>query len=50
MWQDEAGATHVSYNDPVWLAHRHGLGAEDGAPVHAMSNLLGAIVAAAAAP
>jgi uncharacterized protein (DUF302 family) len=48
VWQDEAGATHVSYNDPVWLAHRHGLGAEVGAPVHAMSTMLSAIVAAAA--
>src|SRR5215469_7991618 len=27
VWQDEAGATWVSYNDPAWLAKRHGLGA-----------------------
>ena len=26
VWQDEAGATWLSYNDPSWLAARHGLG------------------------
>lgn len=25
VWQDEAGATWLSYNDPGWLATRHGL-------------------------
>src|SRR5712675_1617028 len=24
VWQDEAGTTFVSYNDPAFLAHRHG--------------------------
>lgn len=24
VWQDEAGATWLGYNDPTWLAHRHG--------------------------
>jgi len=28
VWQDEAGKTCLSYNDPVWLAQRHGI---DGA-------------------
>lgn len=28
VWQDEAGKTWLSYNDPVWLAQRHGI---DGA-------------------
>ena len=28
VWQDDSGKTWVSYNDPVWLAQRHGLPAE----------------------
>lgn len=24
VWQDEAGATWLGYNDPSWLARRHG--------------------------
>ena len=25
VWQDEAGATWLGYNDPVWISRRHGL-------------------------
>jgi len=25
VWQDESGATLVSYNEPTWIARRHGL-------------------------
>jgi uncharacterized protein (DUF302 family) len=25
VWQDEAGATWLGYNDPVWIARRHGV-------------------------
>ncbi|SDI95723.1 DUF302 domain-containing protein [Pseudomonas abietaniphila] len=25
VWQDESGTTNVSYNQPQWLANRHGL-------------------------
>ncbi len=28
VWQDAAGVVHVSYNDPAWIAMRHGLGEE----------------------
>ena len=28
VWQDEAGRTFVGYNDPRWIAARHGLAAE----------------------
>jgi uncharacterized protein (DUF302 family) len=47
VWQDETGATFLSYNDPAFLARRHGLG--DGAePVVAgMSALLKALAAGA---
>ena len=50
VWQDAAGSTWLSYNDPEWLAKRHGLGAEIEAPVRAMANALGAIAAIATAP
>src|SRR4051812_44868115 len=26
VWQDQSGTTWLSYNDPGWLAKRHGLG------------------------
>jgi uncharacterized protein (DUF302 family) len=26
VWQDQSGSTWLSYNDPGWLAKRHGLG------------------------
>ena len=29
VWQDASGDTWLSYNDPAWLAQRHGL-ARDG--------------------
>jgi len=29
VWQDEAGKTWISYNDPVWIAQRYGLAATD---------------------
>jgi len=25
VWQDASGKTWLSYNDPLWLAKRHGL-------------------------
>ena len=31
VWDDAAGATWVSYNDPAWLAQRHGLAKTDKA-------------------
>ena len=47
VWQDEAGTTWLSYNDPAYLAHRHGLGDSAAAPVNAMSGALRAIAAKA---
>lgn len=43
VWQDDAGTTWLSYNDPAYLAHRHGLGESTAAPVNAMSGALKAI-------
>ena len=42
VWQDEAGATWVSCNDPSWLARRH---AVDGMPqVGMMATALDAVI------
>ncbi|MDH2381962.1 DUF302 domain-containing protein [Bradyrhizobium sp. CER78] len=49
VWQDDAGVCWFSYNDPVWLAERHGV-AEAAKQVTAnMSTLLGAIAKAVTA-
>ncbi|HUH83972.1 MAG TPA: DUF302 domain-containing protein [Stellaceae bacterium] len=50
VWQDAAGDTWLSYNDPSWLAKRHGLGHEAAAAVNAMTGALSAIAKAAAGP
>jgi uncharacterized protein (DUF302 family) len=49
VWQDVAGNTWVSYNDPAWLARRHGIDAATDATTAAMSAMLDAIAKAAAA-
>jgi uncharacterized protein (DUF302 family) len=50
VWQDASGKTFVSYNDPAWIAKRHGLGPEADATVKALSGALAAITAAATKP
>jgi uncharacterized protein (DUF302 family) len=47
VWQDETGSTWLSYNDPSWLAKRHGLRHEAEATVTAMTAALAAIARAA---
>jgi uncharacterized protein (DUF302 family) len=37
VWQDATGTPWLSYNDPDWLAKRHGSGHEGDVPVRAMS-------------
>jgi uncharacterized protein (DUF302 family) len=49
VWQDASGNIWLSYNDPGWLAKRHGLGHEVEPPVKAMTALLSAVTRAAAA-
>jgi uncharacterized protein (DUF302 family) len=49
VWQDATDNTWISYNDPAWLAKRHGLGQEVEAPVKAMTAMLSAVTRAAAA-
>jgi uncharacterized protein (DUF302 family) len=50
VWQDALGATWLSYNDPKWLAQRHGLDDTTANAVTAMSNALRAIADKATAP
>jgi uncharacterized protein (DUF302 family) len=50
VWQDAAGKTWLSYNDPSWLAQRHGLGAEAGATLSALAAALNALARAATSP
>jgi len=33
VWQEASGNTWLSFNDPNWLAKRHGLGPDANAPV-----------------
>jgi uncharacterized protein (DUF302 family) len=47
VWQDgSSGTTWLSYNDPNWLAQRHGVGHESEATLHAMAAALNALAKA----
>jgi uncharacterized protein (DUF302 family) len=43
VWQDPAGQTFLSYNEPRWLAQRHGLDAGLQGPIDAMTAGLAAL-------
>ena len=47
VWEDAEGKVWLAYNDPAWLARRHGLGAGSAAAVKAMEAGLSAIALAA---
>jgi uncharacterized protein (DUF302 family) len=47
VWQDASGDTWLSYNDPDWLAKRHGLSSETEAEVGTMTGALAALAKAA---
>jgi uncharacterized protein (DUF302 family) len=47
VWQDSSGDTWLSYNDPAWLAQRHGLGGETAAAISTMTAALDAVAKAA---
>ena len=40
VWEDAEGKAWLAYNEPAWLAKRHGLGAASDAAVKAMTGLL----------
>jgi uncharacterized protein (DUF302 family) len=48
VWQDAAGQTWLSYNDPAWIAQRHQLGTTVKATVEAMAAGLAALAQRAA--
>jgi uncharacterized protein (DUF302 family) len=43
VYEDAAGKVWVSYNDPAWVAKRHGLGAVSEPAVKVMAGLLSAV-------
>jgi uncharacterized protein (DUF302 family) len=45
VWQDQDGKTWLGYNDPAWLAKRHGV--ENDKVVSAMREMLAAVAARA---
>ena len=47
-WEDEAGKVWLSYNDPAWLAARHGVAAAVAETTKAMAAALAALAASAA--
>jgi uncharacterized protein (DUF302 family) len=47
VWQDASGVTLLSYNDPAWLAKRHGVSGAAEAAVGNLSAALRAIAQAA---
>jgi len=47
VWQDASGDTFLSYNDPVWLAERHGITGEPMTVAAKLSAALAAIALAA---
>jgi uncharacterized protein (DUF302 family) len=48
VWQDEQGKTWLGYNDPGWLAARHGAGTGAARTLAAMSEALAAVAEEAA--
>jgi len=48
VWQDASGKTWLSYNDPAWLAQRHGVSHEVEAVVGVLSATLAAFTKVAA--
>jgi uncharacterized protein (DUF302 family) len=50
VWQDAAGITWLSYNDPSWLAQRHGLDDSTKTTIKTMSDVLKAIAGNATEP
>ena len=44
VWEDANGKTWLSYNEPSWLAKRHGLGADAGRTIDALAAVLSAVV------
>jgi uncharacterized protein (DUF302 family) len=50
IWEDATGKVWLSYNEPSWLAKRHGLGAESQPTVEGMATGLSTLARKAAGP
>ncbi|HKN30466.1 MAG TPA: DUF302 domain-containing protein [Roseiarcus sp.] len=50
VWQDERGRTWLSYNDPQWLARRHGATVGTDRILSAMADVLAALASFATGP
>ena len=50
VWQDGQGAVHLTYNDPAWIAARHGLERSADQAVTAMAAGLAAFARHATGP
>ena len=48
VWRDANGITNVGYNDPYWLARRHGVEVGNETPLKAMADFLAAVAEEAA--
>ena len=48
VWQDASGSTWLSYNDPAWLAQRHGLSGTE-VPIGNLTGALDVVAKAAVA-
>jgi len=49
VWEDEAGNIKLAYDDPVWLAKRHGVDVETHPVLGAMADALAAVARQATA-
>ena len=49
VWRDDAGQTWLGYNDPAWLARRHGADAGNEPILSAMADFLAAAAGEATA-
>lgn len=47
VWEDAAGKAWLGYNEPAWLAERHGLGAEVAQTLAALATALAGLAKAA---
>jgi uncharacterized protein (DUF302 family) len=50
IWEDASGKVWLSYNEPNWLAERHGLGAEPEPMVESMASGLRTLTRKATEP
>jgi uncharacterized protein (DUF302 family) len=48
VWQDGSGVTWLSYNDPTWIAKRHGVDSGVGATVRVLTATLNQMARSAA--